>query len=255
MEAREFVTSDTHGCAERLIDCLDQAKFNYQKDKLIHLGDIVDRGPDSKGVVDLLLSITNLISIKGNHDHWWLQYLVMRHGAPHIHSHMTQGGVATVESYINKVTGGLEVPRQHEEFFRKQLIHYTDEQNRFFTHAGYDRMEKVENQEDTVFAWDREMMKDAMLLREGQPYPDVNNFKRVFVGHNATTYWSIEEAGQYSKDGVLPILLKIDEQHTQRCDKPIYKANIVDVDTGGCYGGKISLLDITDDNNHILYQG
>ena len=250
--SRVFVTSDTHGCALRLVDCLAQAGFDYQNDTLIHLGDVVDRGNDSKGVVDLLLGIKNLISIKGNHDHWWLQYLVMRHQAPHIMSHMTQGGIATVESYINE-TGQLEVPIEHELFFKNQRIHYTDEQGRFFCHAGYDRMEKIENQEETVFSWDRELMREAIKLKDGEDLPDVNNFKRVFIGHTATTYYT-EEQVHGTAMSASAILDNINAAHPKRCTSPIYKGNIVDVDTGGCYGGKISLLDITDDDNHILYQ-
>lgn len=225
---RIFVTTDTHGCLNQLKDCLNQAKFDFENDTLIHLGDVVDRGPDSKGVVDLLLTIKKLISIKGNHDHWWLEYLLFRHGAPHLTSHMTQGGSQTLTSYVNVETGKVEVPQAHIDFFKKQQLYHLDDQGRFFVHAGYHRDENIEYQDHTVFSWDRELMTDAMRLKEGQTLPDVNGFKQVFVGHCQTTYWKI--------------------------DTPIYRGQVVDVDTGGCYGGKISLLDITDYDNHILYQ-
>lgn len=251
---RKFVTSDTHGCAERLRDCLTQANFDYKVDQLIHLGDVVDRGPDSKGVVDLLLSITNLISIKGNHDHWWLEYLVMRHGAPNIVSHMTQGGSATLTSYVSPITGGLEIPEAHINFFKKQIPYYLDDENRFFTHAGYDRTQLIENQEEEVFAWDRDLMRQAMCVGADDKLNDVNGFKRTFIGHCSTTFWTEQEAGQYSKATASPIITMIDGKWPRKCETPIYKGHIVDVDTGGCYGGKISLLDITDDNAHILYQ-
>ena len=56
---RIFVTTDTHGELDKLNDCLSQANFNNDEDQLIHIGDVVDRGPDSYGVVELLLSIKN----------------------------------------------------------------------------------------------------------------------------------------------------------------------------------------------------
>lgn len=232
MKQRVFVTSDTHGCLEQLISCLDQANFDYDNDKLIHCGDIVDRGPDSKGVVDLLLRIKNKVCIRGNHDYWWLQYIVMNHQAPHLMAHMTQGGMQTVQSY-SPDGSTIVIPEEHKQFFKEQVTYYEDEQGRFFTHAGYDRWERVEEQEETVFAWDRELMRDIMACSPLDTLNDVNLFTRVFIGHTPTVNW--KEKGEL-------------------ITTPIYKGKYVQVDTGGCYGGKISLIDITDDDAHILYQ-
>ena len=60
---------------------------------------------------------------------------------------------------------------------------------------------------------------------------DVNGFKQIFIGHTPTLSFQWYEGN----------------------DKPIYAGQVIDCDTGGCFGGKISLIDITTDD-HILYQ-
>lgn len=238
---REFVTSDTHGCYDQLKNCLDQANFDYQQDRLIHCGDVVDRGPDSKKVVALLLQIEDLIALKGNHDDWWKTFLdTGQHPA-----NFTHGGNKTLDSYLDEMSEPddkgnyfkVDVPLTHRSFFDRQLVHYTDEQNRFFCHAGYYRDEKIDEQDPFNFFWDRNLIYEMMSHNEkDQRMNDVNDFKRVFIGHTPTINWKHK--------GVMKT-------------KPIYKAQYVAIDTGGCFwqnNGKISLIDITDDDNHILYQ-
>lgn len=227
---RIFVTSDTHGEEKRLKSCLDQAKFDYENDQLIHLGDVCDRGPDSKGVVDLLLTVKDLISLRGNHDDWWLTFLKTgKHPAD-----LKQGGMETLNSYRagdlnNKY---INIPDSHIEFYNNQRIRYTDSQNRFFCHAGFNPQETVEQQDDSDFFWDRNLIMKAQSCKN-EKLNDVNHFKQIFIGHTPTLMWK-------NKKG-------------KEIDKPIYAAQVINIDTGGVYGGKISLLDITTDE-HILYQ-
>jgi len=244
---RTFVTSDTHGCYLQLHSCLVQAKFDYEVDELIHLGDIVDRGPDSKKVVDLLLQMRNLIKIQGNHDEVWLANMKTGYdgfggGAGsdktelsymiEIQDHDEEGnpvGLAKLKKFY---------PPAHIKFFEDQILHYVDDQNRFFCHAGYDRMYPIKEQHGSIFRWDRKLPYEMMSV-EGDKIKrmrDINEFKRVFIGHTPTINW---------------------KKHGKLITTPIYKAQYVNIDTGGCfvqYGGKISLIDITDDDNHILYQ-
>lgn len=72
---REFVIGDIHGEYQKLIKCLKAVNFDYQNDKLIQLGDIVDRGPHSYHCIEELKLIKNLILIKGNHDECWFEGL------------------------------------------------------------------------------------------------------------------------------------------------------------------------------------
>lgn len=221
---RIFTTTDTHGCVIKLKDVLAKANFDYQNDTLIHLGDCVDRGPDSKGVIDLLLSINNLIAIRGNHDDWLLNYI--KYG---IHgSQWTQGADLTLRSYIDEIDNTIRIPEKHKAFFKNQVNYYVDNQNRLFVHAGFNPETLIEHQDNYMLFWDRDLVhraKTCLLDR----LPDVNDFKRIFIGHTPT------------------------QTLTQK-DVPMYAVQVVDLDTAVAYGGKITLIDITDDKNHIIYQ-
>jgi len=65
---KRFVIGDVHGRLKALIEVLKKAKFNYDKDKLIVLGDIADGGYDTYMVVEELLKIKHLVLVLGNHD-------------------------------------------------------------------------------------------------------------------------------------------------------------------------------------------
>lgn len=236
---RIFVTSDTHGMKAQLQDCLDKAEFDRKIDTLIHLGDCVDRGPDSKGVIDLLISIPNKICIRGNHDQVFVDW--MKTG---VHKfHWLEGGRYTIDSYVGgetKTFTNLDVPKDHKEFFKSQVLHYTDEKNRFFVHGGFSRHKLISEEKDpTVFYWDRDLYYAARSISEMRSeskitLKDKNGFSRIFVGHTDSTNWK-DDSGK-------PITV------------PLYAGQLVGVDTGSCFGGKLSLIDITNDEDHILYQ-
>lgn len=251
---KTFVTSDTHGMLEQLQGCLDDAEFDKNVDTLIHLGDCVDRGPDSKGVIDLLLSIpeANRICVRGNHDDvlWtWIKTGIHK-------LHWMHGGAATIDSYIGKDNKGpftnVDLPKEHIKFFEDQLPYYLDDQNRFFVHGGFNRHYPIADQDKSTFLWDRDLFYTAKSVCEAispetllkvERFNEVNNFKRIFVGHTPTiSYKKNEPIGGLWLPGGTPI------------DQPMYFLQLVNIDTGSCFGGKLSLIDITDDDNHILYQ-
>ena len=68
-----FVVGDVHGCLPELTELLDKAKYDPSRIRLIFVGDLVDRGPDSKGVVDLVRSL-NAECIRANHEDRLIRY-------------------------------------------------------------------------------------------------------------------------------------------------------------------------------------
>ena len=50
----DYVLGDLHGQYERLMILLSKLQFDYQKDRLFALGDLIDRGPDSEKCLELL---------------------------------------------------------------------------------------------------------------------------------------------------------------------------------------------------------
>ncbi len=70
--ARTILVGDVHGCHDELVDLLEKVAFS-REDKLVMVGDLVVRGPNPTGVLDLLMQI-GALSVRGNHEdrllHW-----------------------------------------------------------------------------------------------------------------------------------------------------------------------------------------
>lgn len=66
-EGRDFVVGDLHGCRQDLDDLLAAADFDTQHDRLFLVGDLIDRGPDSPGCLDLL-DAPWCFAVRGNHE-------------------------------------------------------------------------------------------------------------------------------------------------------------------------------------------
>ncbi|KAL6238085.1 hypothetical protein BDW75DRAFT_202590 [Aspergillus navahoensis] len=72
---RLVVVGDVHGCKEELEKLLDKVSFHEDRDHLILTGDLIEKGPDSLGVVDLARQY-NASCVRGNHED---RVLVLRH--------------------------------------------------------------------------------------------------------------------------------------------------------------------------------
>ena len=74
-----YVVGDIHGCPDELA-CLLEALPLEPADRLVFLGDYIDRGPDSKGVISYLIEWQRkgkqeIVFLKGNHEDMFLSYL------------------------------------------------------------------------------------------------------------------------------------------------------------------------------------
>jgi hypothetical protein len=71
---RTLIVGDVHGCARELDDLLDAVRFDRATDRLVLVGDLVARGPDSRGVVERVAEYNGAF-VRGNHDEkvlsWW----------------------------------------------------------------------------------------------------------------------------------------------------------------------------------------
>src|SRR4026209_381065 len=98
MTKRTIAIGDVHGCSVALQTLI--AAINPQpEDTIVTLGDYVDRGPDSRGVIDQLIALIDrceLVPLLGNHDLMLLQSITDR---AMFDFWQTCGGSATLESY------------------------------------------------------------------------------------------------------------------------------------------------------------
>ena len=72
--SRHIFIGDIHGCIEELDELIKKLSYNKEKDKLILLGDLIDRGPDSVGVIRRAQEL-KAESVMGNHEHKFVQWI------------------------------------------------------------------------------------------------------------------------------------------------------------------------------------
>ena len=180
---RLLAIGDIHGCRMAL-ETLLQELSPTPSDILVTLGDYVDRGPDSRGVIDVLIELgkrTRLVGLLGNHEEMMLD--VIRHGHPH-HGWLRHGGVETLDSY--GFDGNLNsLSPEHEQFF-DSLGDYFVFDDFFFTHAAYDPDADFEHQTTDMLRWHS--------LNEGMPGPHISG-KTAVVGHTANRNGEVLDVG------------------------------------------------------------
>lgn len=155
--ARLLAFGDIHGCRNQLRTLLETVAPSGQ-DRLIFLGDYIDRGPDSAGVIDDLLELRgrwpHCVFLRGNHEQMLLD--VLSGGDPHIF--LFNGGSRTIASYRER--GGWPPPADHLAFFEQLPTLYTTE--RFiFVHAGLRPGLPVAAQQPDDLLWIRDEFLDS----------------------------------------------------------------------------------------------
>jgi serine/threonine protein phosphatase 1 len=159
---RCFVIGDIHGCPNELRYLIEDLPLE-SGDRLVFLGDYVDRGPDSKGVVSYLLELQknaayDFIFLKGNHEDMFLSYL----GLPGQYGDMFlfNGGKVTLESYGLPTTNSApderlaRIPPAHLDFY-KNLRNYYIAAPFLCVHAGIDPLKPLEDQTESDMFWIR----------------------------------------------------------------------------------------------------
>ncbi len=91
------VFGDIHGNSDLLKKLLMNIKSEFGDIDIWSCGDLIDRGPDSKGVLDLCIE-NNIKTVRGNHDSWVLDLLTEQYFVPKAIRSM--GGLKTIESYM-----------------------------------------------------------------------------------------------------------------------------------------------------------
>lgn len=174
---RVYAIGDIHGRAD-LLDCLhDKIEADLgsapEKTVIVYLGDYVDRGPDSHGVIERLtrqrFAGIETVALLGNHEDMLLQFLDAPYGAS---LWLSNGGDATLGSYKVKVPASFDellftqrallgaMPRHH-----KQLLLGLPEQVQYgdylFVHAGIRPGLPLDRQSREQMIWIRDIFLDS----------------------------------------------------------------------------------------------
>jgi serine/threonine protein phosphatase 1 len=229
--SRVYAIGDVHGEAEMLETLLarireDAHEAEATRNVAVFLGDYVDRGSDSRLVIDLLLSdpLPNFecVHLKGNHEAAFKGFMA----APEDHLHwLTFGGVSTCASYGVDTAAPPEggdmltwlqerlneaVPDNHKDFLARLALSH-EEGDYFFAHAGIRPGVPIEEQE----------AEDLLWIREAFLHSSLDHGRIVVHGH--TPEWS-----------------------------PVVRTNRIGIDTGACFGGALTALVLDGDSQSFL---
>ena len=185
---RTLVLGDVHGCLtalEALLDLVAPAA----DDRLIALGDYVDRGPDSRGVLDRLIPQYDkgrLIPLRGNHDEMMVEegHLCQQKGL-----WRAVGGVETLWSYGHEASDPApydKVPARHWRFLEHDCRDWFETDTHIFVHANYFADVPMAEQHVGMLRWES--------LREMTPGPHESG-KTVIVGHTSQKGGEILDLG------------------------------------------------------------
>lgn len=143
---------DIHGCLTSLETLLDTIQPSTD-DLIVTLGDYVDRGPDSKGVIDRLLSLKathNYIHLMGNHEIQMIRALETNHDRNRFLSDLC-GGQDTLDSYGGSFEDVLD---DHWNFIRSAEL-YHELENHILVHAGLEAHLPVDDQDQETYYYQR----------------------------------------------------------------------------------------------------
>lgn len=151
---KTYVVGDVHGMLFKLEKLLDKIPIDIERDTLAFVGDYIDRGPDSKGVLDLIFRLTDqgmrTICLKGNHEVMCRDFLRGRDPLPFL----VNGGKETLRSYNEDSQGGIAIPERHTEFLYNLLPYYEMEQF-ILVHGGLRPGVPLDEQQEEDLCWIR----------------------------------------------------------------------------------------------------
>lgn len=227
--ARAYAIGDVHGCLQETLSLIQKIKTDNDyrdeaKTYLIFLGDLVDRGPDSKGVVELLVDFpydfAEPLFIMGNHEEMMVRGLM---GEPHLlPDWLKYGGYACAESYglSQSLLRDLDpralehvlrssIPKRHVEFLA-EFLDYVQFGDFLFTHAGIRPRVPLKDQNSREMRW----IRDPFLNFEG------DHGLVVVHGHTISSHVEI-------------------------------RSNRIGIDTGAYQTGRLTAICVEDD--HVSY--
>jgi serine/threonine protein phosphatase 1 len=211
-EQKIFIVGDVHGCLKLLLKMMDKIDWRPDTDRLIFLGDFVDRGEDSRGVIDFVLELSSrspmVECILGNHESILLDFISGRDPA----TFFLNGGTATLNSYrlCQPQFGDLLIPSEHVQFI-KSLRKWIELDRYYIVHAGFRPGVEIGNQS----------MEDLLWIRDHFIFSDYDFGKKVIFGHTPFS-------------------------------QPLIMANKIGLDTGAVYGNKLTCLELPSFKFHFV---
>ncbi len=202
---RYLAIGDIHGCSQAFNQLLTLVQ-PQPEDIIITLGDYINKGTDSKGVVERLIQLAQthrLIPLKGNHE---VQLLQAR---DHHFDHSVELEHLSIQTLISYTQAGEEpsitnIPERHWEFLEHSCLNSWETEHHIFVHANLDPTLPLNQQSEFNLFWEKFI----------QPSPHYSG-KTMICGHTS-----------------------------QKNGQPINLGHAICIDTWACGGGWLTCLDV-----------
>jgi serine/threonine protein phosphatase 1 len=154
---KTYAIADLHGRFDLLSVALAHLAENETPGHVVFLGDYVDRGPESRQIIERLMAGPpegwRWTVLRGNHEHLMVYGCIGHHIDRRLW--MINGGGATLISYGHATEGDVDVsvvPKAHLAWLA-ELPFLAHDEHRVFVHAGLDPDKDLEDQDDSFCIW------------------------------------------------------------------------------------------------------
>ena len=220
-KGRDFVVGDIHGHFELFEQLLKAVDFNYDTDRIISVGDSIDRGPESQRALEFLEKPW-FYSIRGNHEAMLMASQAREYGIYELW--MRNGGEwsdLVSEEFLNqlaKVYSDLPYAIEVETENGKVGVLHADIPPKMSWSELTRGLEssKLKDKQRQMLLWSRESYKNLRKSRENPGIvrePQINDIYRVYVGHSIV-------------------------------NNPCLFGNLMFIDTGAYVTGKLTAVDL-----------
>jgi serine/threonine protein phosphatase 1 len=229
---RTLVISDIHGEIKLFERLLADVNYNSSQDQLILLGDYVDRGPNSRKVLEKVIELKSdgAFVLKGNHEDMMIKALTTDEEYSWKNWINRNGGRKTLESYgLNESEFVVQddeqfiKPMLHDETldrhlnFIQKLDHFIELEEYIFVHAGVHPIQPLEETDPYTFMWIREEFYSAY---SGQ--------KTIVFGHTPAMHLHGKHSIFFGKN------------------------RIIGIDGGAVFGGQLNCLELPSKEVHYV---
>ncbi|MBR9919791.1 MAG: serine/threonine protein phosphatase [Bacteroidetes bacterium] len=220
---RTLIFTDIHGCNATFRALLEEMDPGNE-DQLCFLGDYIDRGPDSKGVIDTIWEwrekVDRLICLRGNHEQLLLEGL---DDACSLAVWMANGGRETLDSFQAKTIA--DIPSDYINFFHS-TSHFAEVENAILVHAGLN-----------------------FITSDGSPYSDLDGMLWIRNWYKDINYdWLGERM-------VIHGHTPVSDQTVRAMAKDFKSQQYLNLDSGCVYDekgyGHLSAYDLTNDKLYM----
>jgi serine/threonine protein phosphatase 1 len=201
-----YVFADIHGMQHKLQLLLDRIAFRADRDTIVFLGDYIDRGPNSKGVLDTIIGLidtgVHVVCLRGNHECMWQDFLDDKDALFFLYN----GGTATLKSYrqFPALGSDMVLPHRHWDLLQGLLPWY-EVDDFILVHAGLRPGIPLAQQKEEDLFW----------IRDEFIHSDYDFGKTVVFGHTPFS-------------------------------RPFMGYKRIGIDTGAVYGNKLTCVRLPD---------